>query len=99
VGMERQTNVHTNIQTHTHTFRKTISGNQAHAHSRPTRAPGLIINYVVGSMIHFLEDIDSGHESCGDIMSHHDHKAIIGHLIMEITSRGVPQKVRISLLS
>ena len=29
MGAERQTNIHTNIQTHTHTFRKTISGNQA----------------------------------------------------------------------
>ena len=31
MGAERQTNIHTNIQTHTHTFRKTTSGNQVRA--------------------------------------------------------------------
>ena len=43
MGTDGQTNMHTNI--HTHTFRRTISVNQARTHSRPSagceRVPGL----------------------------------------------------------
>ena len=36
-------------------------------------------------MIHFLQGAECEHyESWGDIMSHHDHKVIIAHLIIEI---------------
>ena len=43
----KYTSIQTNIQTHTHIYRKTISGNQARTHSQPTagcgHAPGLKI--------------------------------------------------------
>jgi len=41
VRKDKQICIHACIHTHTHTFHKTISGNQVRAHSQPGRAPGL----------------------------------------------------------